>query len=132
MLTDKTQHAQKHIIDLQTDVDKAKDNLLQAKVFQSFYANQHRSPELPFKIGDEVMLSTLHRQQEFKKRGKKWAAKFFPHYDSLYHIIDMHAASSNYTLEQPNSPNTYPTYHTSELGPFLLNNTSLFPSHKLP
>ena len=113
-------------------MNEAKDNLLQAKIFQSFYTNQHRSPDPPFKIGDQVMLSTLHRQQEFKKKGEKWAAKFFPHFDVPYQIIDAHAVSSNYTLELPNSPNTYPTYHASELKLFLPNNTSLFPSRELP
>jgi len=130
--TDETGHARKLIIDLQTDVNKAKDNLLQAKVFQSFYANQHRSLELLFEIGDEVMLSTLHRRQECKKKGEKRAAKFFPRYDSPYHIIDAHTVSSNYTLELPNSPNTYPTYHASKLKHFLSNDASLFSSRKLP
>jgi hypothetical protein len=78
------------------------------------------------------MLSTLHHRQEFKKKGEKWAAKFFPHFDGPYQIIDAHTVSSNYTLELPNSPNTYPTYPASELKPFLPNNTSLFPSHGLP
>ena len=114
------------------DVNEAKDNLLQAKIFQSFYANQHRSPDPPFKIGDEVMLSTLHCWQEFKKKGENQATKFFPRFDGLYQIIDAHAASSNYTLELLNLPNTYPTYHASELKPFLPNDASLFPSHELP
>ena len=78
------------------------------------------------------MLSTLHHRQEFKKKGEKRAAKFFPRFDGPHHIIDAHAASSNYTLELPNSPNTYPTFHASELKPFLPNNTSLFPSRELP
>ena len=43
----------------------------------------------------------------------------------------MHIETSNYTLELPNSPNTYPTYHTSELKPFVPNDQSLFPSHEL-
>jgi hypothetical protein len=58
-------------------------------------------------------------------------AKFFPRYNGPYDIIDMHLATSNYTLELPNSPNTYPTYHTSELKLFVPNDSSLFPSHKL-
>ena len=71
------------------------------------------------------MLSTLHHWQEFKKKGEKWTAKFFPCFDGLYQNIDAHAASLNYTLELPNSPNTYPTYHASELKPFLPNDASL-------
>jgi hypothetical protein len=98
-----------------TDVAEAKDNLLQAKVFQTHYANLNRSPEFPFTIGDKVMLSPLHCRQEFKKKGEKWAANFFPRYDGLYNIIDVHTGTSNYTLELPNAPNTYPTYHSSEL-----------------
>jgi hypothetical protein len=58
--TDETLRAQKLIMNLQIDIDEAKDNLLKAKVFQTFYANQHRSPEIPYNIGDKVMLSTLH------------------------------------------------------------------------
>ena len=77
------------------------------------------------------MLSTLHCCQGFKNKSKKWAAKFFPHYDSPYNIIDEHAATSNYTLELPNNPNTYPTYHASKLKTFVLNDPILFPSHEL-
>src|ERR1700691_5603365 len=98
-----------------------KDNLVQAKVFQTHYANQNRSPDFAFKLGDQVMLSTLHRRQEYKKKGEKRAAKFFPQYDGPYHIIDVHVETSNYTLELLNSPNTYPTYHASELKNFLPN-----------
>jgi hypothetical protein len=116
---------------MQDDLSEAKDNLLQAKIFQAHYANQNRSPDIPFKIGDKVMLSTLHRRQEFKKKGEKRAAKFFPCYDGPYDVINVHTETSNYTLELPNSPNTYPTYHASELKPFLPNNASLFPSREL-
>ena len=56
---------------LQIDIAEAKDNLFQAKVFQTFYANQNRSPKIPFKIGDKAMLSTLHCHQEFKKKGER-------------------------------------------------------------
>jgi hypothetical protein len=116
---------------MQDDLSEAKDNLLQAKIFQAHYANQNRFPDIPFKIGDKVMLSTLHRRQAFKKKGEKRAAKFFPRYDGPYDVINVHTETSNYTLELPNSPNTYPTYHASELKPFLPNDTSLFPSRGL-
>ena len=130
-IIEETLRAKNLITQLETDVNEAKDNLLQAKIFQTHYANQNRSPEIPFHIGDRVMLSTLHRRQEFKKKGEKRAAKFFPRYDGPYNIIDVHTATSNYTLELPNSPNTFPTFHASELKPFLPNDTTLFPSHEL-
>ena len=34
--------------------------------------------ELPFTIGNKVMLLTSHHHQEFKKKGKRQAAKFIP------------------------------------------------------
>ena len=70
------------IVQLHTDVVEAKDNLLQAKVFQTHYANLNRLAEIPFQIGDKVMLSTLHHRQEYKKKGEKRAVKFFPRDDS--------------------------------------------------
>jgi hypothetical protein len=73
----------------------------------------------------------LHRRQEFKKKGEKWAAKFFPRYDGPYEIINVHTETSNYTFDLPNSPNTYPMYHASELKPFLPNDANLFPTRKL-
>ena len=108
------------ISQIETDVAEVKDHLLQAKVFQTHYANLHRSPEIPFKIGDKVMLSTLHRCQQFKKKGEKWVAKFFPHYDGPYDIIDVHIETLNYTLELPNSPNTYLTYRGHDTEPRIL------------
>jgi hypothetical protein len=75
---EETLRAKSLITQLQMDVNKVKDNLLQAKIFQMHYTNQNRSPKIPFKIGEQVMLSTLHCRQEFKKKGEKRAAKFFP------------------------------------------------------
>jgi len=123
--------AQELIKPIEMDVAEAKDNLIQAKVFQTHYANLDRSPDLPFNIGDKVMLSTLHRRQEYKKKGEKRAAKFFPRYDGPYNITDIHTETSNYTLELPNSPNTFPTYHASELKAFLPNDVTLFPGREI-
>ncbi|KIM88040.1 hypothetical protein PILCRDRAFT_62841, partial [Piloderma croceum F 1598] len=57
--------------------------------------------------------------------------KFFPRYDSPYTVIDVHPENSNYTLELPNSPNIFPTFHSSELKPHFTNDCSLFPSHEM-
>jgi hypothetical protein len=58
--------AQDLITRLNDNIAEAKDNLTQAKVFQTHFANKNRSAKIPFKIGNKVMLSTLHHRQEFK------------------------------------------------------------------
>jgi hypothetical protein len=76
-------------------------------------------------------LSTLHRQQEYKSKGDGHVTKFFPRYDSPYTVIDAHPKTSNYTLELPNLPNIFPTFHSSELKPHFANDHSLFPLHEM-
>jgi hypothetical protein len=58
--TNELAHTTSLIMYLHEDVAKAKDNLLQAKVFQVHYTKQNRSSDYHFKISDRVMLSTLH------------------------------------------------------------------------
>jgi hypothetical protein len=116
---------------LNTDVDEAKDNLLRAKVFQSHFANKTRRADFKFAVGDKVMLSTLHRRQEYKSKGDGRVAKFFPRYDGPYIIINAHPETSNYTLELPNSPNIFPTFHSSELKRHVENDAVLFPSREM-
>jgi hypothetical protein len=122
--------AKQIISQIALDVEEAKDNLLQAKIFQSHYANQHHDKELTYSVGDKVMLSTLHRWNEYKRKGEKCVAKFFPHYDGPYIIIDTHPKALIYTLELPNSPNVFPTFHASELSPHVPNDPLLFPGHE--
>lgn len=42
------------------DEANAKDSLLIANIAQAFYANKEQGKEDIFKVGDKVMLSTLH------------------------------------------------------------------------
>ena len=37
---------------------------------------------------------------------------------------------STVTLDLPNSPNIHPTFHTSEVLPYIESDTTLFPSHR--
>jgi hypothetical protein len=119
------------IIDrLTVDVDEAKDNLTHAKITMAHHANNNRGPEDKYKTGDWVMLSTLHRRQEYKRRGEKRVAKFFPRFDGPFEITDCHPEASTYTLDLPNSPNLFPTYHVSELKRHVPNDPNLFPSRE--
>ncbi|KAJ3491013.1 hypothetical protein NLJ89_g11381 [Agrocybe chaxingu] len=115
---------------LETDTWEAQDNLLKAKISQSFFANKNRQLTFPFKVGDRVVLSTVHRRQEYKAPGKKHVAKFMPRYNGPYRITDVDEDHSTVTLDLPNSPNMFPVFHTSQVKPFTENDATLFPSRE--
>jgi len=74
------------------------------------------------------MLSTFHRHREFRKKGEKCSAKFFPHWDGPYKVVKAHAESSSYTLNLPPGRNDFPTYYSSELKLHIPNDPDLFPT----
>ena len=53
-----------------------------------------------------------------------------PCYNGPYTIIDTDENSSTVTLDLLNSPNISPTFHTSEILPYIESDLSLFPSRK--
>ena len=61
------------------------------------------------------------------KKGERRIAKFMPRFDGPYTITGVHPATSNYTIEMPNSPDTFPTYHASDLKLYHANDDVLFP-----
>src|ERR1700722_2433952 len=63
---------------LREDEAEVWDNLIQAKATQAFHANTQCQDNDVFQIGDQVMLSTLNHRWEYKKKGEKRSAKFFP------------------------------------------------------
>ena len=81
------------------DVNEAQDNLIAAKAFQVHYANKSHGPEVVYGVGDRVMLSTFHQHREYRKKGDKRAAKFFPRWDGPYTVINSNPHSSTYTLD---------------------------------
>jgi hypothetical protein len=118
------------IIDrLTNNVAQARDNLLLTKITQAFHASATRLPDPMYKKNDLVMLSTINRRHEYKKKGDKRSAKFFPRWDSPFHITDMHPEASTYTLDIKS--NAYPVYHVSLLKPHHANDNELFPSRRL-
>jgi len=109
---------------------EVQDNLLKAKISQSIQSNKHCSLKFPFTVGSHVCLSMLHHQNEYKSKGDKRVTKFMPRFDGPYMIIDLDKDHSTVTLDLPNSPNVHPTFHTSEVLPFVKSDTALFPSRK--
>lgn len=112
------------------DTAEARDNLLMAKVAQAHFANRHRGAEEVFTIDDTVMLTTFNRRREYRTKGDDRVAKFLPRFDGPYRVTKVHPETSSYTLELPNQPNTYPTFHASELKRHVPNDASMFPSRE--
>lgn len=125
------EHAILIIARVELDVKEAQDNLFAAKTSQADQVNKRRSPEVEYQVGDLVLLSTLNRRKEFTNTGKRRVAKFIPRYDGPYEIVNAHSETSNYTLDMPNSPNTFPTFHAGVLKKFVSNDPQLFPSREL-
>ena len=120
--------AESVITRVNTDVKEAQDNLFKAKLFQEHYANANRGSEFVYKVGDDVMLSTFNRRREYRLKGEKRSAKFFPRWDGPYKVIKAHPESSSYTLDLPRDRNSFPTYYSSELKLHVANDPALFPS----
>jgi hypothetical protein len=74
------------------------------------------------------MLSTKHRRHEYKKKGEKRTAKFFPRWDGPFRVTHSHPEASTYTLDIRS--NAYPVYHASELKAHLANDPVLFPGRE--
>jgi hypothetical protein len=113
---------------LNDDVAEARDNLLLTKITQTHHANVSRGPDPGYKVNDLVMLNTKHRRHEYKKKGDKRTAKFFPRWDGPFRIIKTHNEASTYTLDLPS--NVYPVFHSSELKPHVANDANLFPTRE--
>jgi hypothetical protein len=116
---------------IQHDVWEAQDNMIKAKISQSQQANKHCILEFPFKIGEHVRLSTLHRRRDYKSKDEKRVVKFMPQFDGPYEIIKVDPEHSTVTLNLPRSPDIFPVFRTSEIMPFIENDESLFPSRTL-
>jgi hypothetical protein len=129
--SDKACCAQDVITQIKNDVSETRNNLLQAKVSQAHFANEHRGPEDVFVIGDHVMLLMLHHHKEYRNKNEKCVTKFLPHFDGPYIVTKANPTFSAYRLDLPNSPNIFPTFHSSKLKCFYPNNNKLFSHHKL-
>ena len=77
-----------------------------------------------------MVLSMLHCQRDYKAKDEKRVAKFMPQYDGPYLITDMAPKILTVTVDLLNNPNTFPTFHTSQVLPFMENDDSLFLDHE--
>ena len=128
--TPKEERAHKMISKIEVIMMEAQDNLLRAKISQAMQVNKFCGLTFPFEVGGRVRLSTLHWRHEYKKAGELQVAKFMPRYDGPYMIIDMDNKHSTVTVDLPNAPNIFPTYHSSVVLPYIENDATLFPGRE--
>jgi len=78
------------------------------------------------------MLSTVHRRHEYIQKHSGCVTKFLPHFDGPFLVTKSHPKKSLYTLELPNEPDRFATFHASLLCPHVPNNNNnLYPLHQL-
>ena len=97
---------------LQLDVVEAKDILLAAKTAQAKFTNHHCADEDIFHADNRVMLSTEHQHREYIQAKSSCVAKFMPHFDGPFNVTNANLSKSTYTLDLPNEPNHFPTFHS--------------------
>ena len=112
------------------NVCEAQDNLLTAKISQAEFANRHRGDEIIYVVGDKVMLSTIHRRREYIQKHSGCVAKFLLHFDGPFLVTKTHPEKSSYTLELPNEPDCFATFHAPLLRPHVPNDNDLYPSRR--
>ena len=79
-------------------------NVLQtAKLNQALATNKNCNPDPSLVVEDKVMLSTTNRYCEYKAKGCKHTAKFFPWYDSPFDIVEAYSTLQvrNSLMENP-------------------------------
>lgn len=119
---------EKMLLDTQT----AADNLIHAKVNQAHQANHHCSADFCLLVGDCVLLNMYHRRHDYAQGKSGRVAKFMPRFDGPYLVTYSNPELSSYTLDIPNSPSCFNTFHISELHKFIPNDKDLFPSRDHP
>ena len=113
---------------LDTDFLETQNNLRLAKIEQALQVNKHCGPERIYKVGDQVLLFTLHRRREYMIRSDNRVAKSMVRYDGPYLVVEAQPDCSVYTLGLPASTRIHPTFHASLLKLFIPNDATLFPS----
>ena len=108
----------------------AHDAIIEARVFQTYYADKRRSEEPQIAKGDLVYLSTKNLNMP-----KGRARKLLPKYVGPYKVAEARPQSSTYVLELPTAlqeRRINPTFHVSLLRPHYASDDALFPNRSQP
>ena len=79
-----------------SDFLEVQDTFYLAKIEQSLQANKHRRFKKVYKVGNKVLLSTLHCRCEYMTRSDHRVAKFMIRYNGPYTVVSAHSESSVY------------------------------------
>jgi hypothetical protein len=82
-------------------------------------------------VENKVLLVTVHQQREYMQKRDEWCVKFMPRIDGPYKILEAYPNPSTYKLKMPLTSHVHPTFHSSQLCPFVENNDELFVKWKL-
>jgi hypothetical protein len=116
---------------IQCDVADARDNLLLAKISQSYQANRHHTNAFPYKVGDWVWLDTTDKRRDFKDNNKGRTAKLMPRNDGPFQIITtIHPTTSTITVNWPTNSRIFPTFHISHAKPYRANDDGKYPGRR--
>lgn len=103
---------------LALDVGTASDNLFDAKVNQSAQANRLRLPDLPYSVGDKVLLSTKNLSLDEHGDLLPPTRKLRPKFVGPFTILLVDSAHSTATLDVPGPINKCRIFHFSLLKPY--------------
>ena len=109
---------------------EAHDSFIEARAFQTHYANQGRRTDDPISKGDLVFLSTKNLNLP-----KARARKLCPKYIGPYEVLHSSPETSTYTLDLPpelKGRRILPTFHISLLKPYHQSDDTLFPRRSRP
>ncbi|PPR02502.1 hypothetical protein CVT24_001968 [Panaeolus cyanescens] len=118
--------------EIRANVQDARDNLLLAKISQTYHANKTRRSDFPYKVDDLVLLNTINRRYNAAKNDDHKTAKFMSRFEGPYRVTDCNPSSSTVTLSLPNTDNSYPVFHSSLIKPFIPNDNSRYPDRARP
>ena len=105
----------------------AHDAIIESRVRQTHYANQHRQEEPEFDEGSLVYLSTKNLSIP-----KGRARKLVPKYIGPFKVLDAYPETSTYKLKLSNDlkkRRIHPVYHSSLLRKHEPNDEAIFPRH---
>jgi Chromo (CHRromatin Organisation MOdifier) domain len=105
--------------------------MLAAKITQAHHSKQHRDPDPEFAVNDHVMLATARRRRDYMQAKDGRVAKFMPRFDGPYEVLEAYPESSTYKLALPHASKQCPSFHVSQLRPYIENDAELFPAREL-